>query len=616
MTPARLLAAIDDGGRPRIAGAFLLIALAGAFVPSLYVVHVLVLVLVYVALGMGMSIVVGLAGLLDLGYVAFYAVGAYSYAILNTHAGLGFWPSLAVGAVAAALVGVVLGLPTLRASGDYLALVTLGLGEIVRIVLLNWDPVTNGPRGIMGIQPPSVLGHPLASPREFFWVALAMASAATAIAYRIRLSRAGLTLLAIRDNESAAAALGHQPVLWKLFAFAVGAGVAGATGVFFASWQRFVSPNSFTLLESVLVLSIVVLAGYGRLMGIIGAAAFFVILPEFLRDFASARLLLYGILLVAVVVGQERARLAGQRRRGPVVPAPAEAVLPHPSAVSERGESPGVAGPGVRASPEDRETVLQIVGLRKSFGGIEALRGISFSVGRGDLVAVIGPNGAGKTTLFHCLAGNLAPDAGVAYLSVRGVLVSIPARPWRAARLGIARTFQDVRTFSSLSALENVEVALPEWGLGTVVRPFTGGLRGERARLEAQAKQMLAHLDGVDLERPIADLPLVAQKRIAIAQALATRPAVLLLDEPAAGMTPAERHQLLAELLRIKEREGLTLLLVEHDPQFVMAAADRVLVLDRGELIADGPPSLVREDRRVRQVYLGELDDEALACSA
>lgn len=599
---------LDDRLLPRVGPVLLAFAAALPLVSNVYVVHVGVLILVYLTLAMGLSIVVGLAGLLNLGYVAFYAVGAYGYAILNTVFGVGFWPSLLVGSLSACVIGILLGLPTLRASGDYFALVTLGLGEIVRIVLLNGDPVTNGPRGIMGIQAPTVHGSSIASPSGYYWLALVLAAFTTTITYRIRFSRAGLTLLAIRDNEKATAALGHNPFLWKLFAFAVGAAIAGAAGVFFAAWQRFVSPNSFTLLESVLVLSIVVLAGYGHVLRIVAAGVFLVVLPEVLRGFAEARLLVYGAVLIGVVVVQEkrrqRARLSLASASTPVHGSQSAEVSPLSADVSGR------LGSRPRASAKAAQ-VLVVDSILKRFGGIVALNGVSFTASEGELIAIIGPNGAGKTTLFNCLAGALRPDGGTGYIRVAGHAERIPPQPWRAARLGIARTFQEAGSFSSLSPTENVVLGIPESGFRVACRVLITNLDGERRRLDHSALRLLERVGVDETARPVGHLPLVLQKRIGIAQALALRPALLLLDEPAAGMTPAERQDLLHVLLRLRDETGITILLVEHDPQFVMAIADRVLVLDRGELIAAGTPAVVRRDPRVRSVYLGETDETA-----
>jgi branched-chain amino acid transport system permease protein len=214
-----------------LAGFLALAPLAG---PSNYLLHITVLVFVYVTLGLGLNIVVGFAGLLDLGYVAFYAVGAYSYALLSIQYGIPFWAALLVGAVLAAIIGVILGWPTIRTRGDYLALVTLGFGEMIRLLLRNWNEVTNGPRGLMNIAPPALGDFVFSTPLHFYYLGLLLAVCVSLIAWRVKFSAVGVQLTAIKDDEDAASAIGINPLRWKLYAFAVGASVAGLAGVFFS----------------------------------------------------------------------------------------------------------------------------------------------------------------------------------------------------------------------------------------------------------------------------------------------------------------------------------------------------------------------------------------------
>jgi branched-chain amino acid transport system permease protein len=593
----------DDRRIPMLAPWLIGAAGVFSFLPNPYAVHVAVLISIYVMLGMGLSIVVGLAGMLDLGYVAFYAVGAYGYALLSTHAGVGFWTALALCWIPAAAIGILLGLPTLRVSGDYLALVTLGLGEIIRMILLNWGAVTNGPQGIMGIAAPTLLGHPVTTPREFFWVGGAIAVVVTMVAYRIRFSRAGLTLLAVRDNEPAAAASGIVPYKWRLFAFATGGAIGATAGVFFAAWQRFVSPSSFNLLESVLVLSIVVLAGYGRILGIVLSATFFVITPEILRQFATARLLVYGLMLIAVVLIQERLRLRRldrrQHRQRDV-----ESALAVPSRVDPVATA---QGPTLRWDINMDEPLLTVSGLYKKFGGVTALDGVELTIREGELLGLVGPNGAGKTTLFNCLAGVVRPDHGSLRLVSGGRVIPVPDAPWLACRAGIGRTFQDGGVFESLTVLENVMVGVPDAIARIMARPFLGGRRRERQHVEAEAREALRLVDVQHLEGSASDMPLSVQKRIAIARAIATRPILLLLDEPAAGMPAEERQRFMEQIKRLQGALRITMVIIEHDPAFVLGLATRLVVLDQGKVIADGEPNAVANDPNVQRVYFQSM---------
>jgi branched-chain amino acid transport system permease protein len=263
---------------------------------------VLTLTGMYAVLALGLNLVVGQAGLLNLGYVAFYAVGAYTYAILSTRFGLSFWPGLAVGAASAAFISLLIGLATLRLRGDYFAIVTLGLGEITRIVLNNWDSLTNGPNGISGIKRPVLFGHVLTRPLDFYYLILVIAIVTVFAMHRLMNSRVGRAWIAIREDEVAAEAMGINTFRLKLLAFVLASAWAGLTGVFFASKMAFVSPESFTFFESIMILCMVVLGGMGSIPGIVLGAFLLITLPELFREFADFRMLGFGVALVLMMV--------------------------------------------------------------------------------------------------------------------------------------------------------------------------------------------------------------------------------------------------------------------------------------------------------------------------
>lgn len=256
---------------------------------------------IYVCLALGLNIVVGMAGLLVLGYAAFYAVGAYSYALLNVHYHLSFWLCLPIGGGLAALFGLLLGLPTLRLRGDYLAIVTLGFGEIVRITLNNWDSVTRGPNGILGIGPPSIGSFTFSHPMHYYYLHLVMAVLTAFVLYRLASSRLGRAWVAMREDETAAEAMGVPTLNMKLLAFSLSAFWGGVAGVLFAGKQLFVSPESFNFMESVMVLCMVVLGGMGSVRGVIAGALLLAVLPEALRGVAEYRLILFGAAMVALM---------------------------------------------------------------------------------------------------------------------------------------------------------------------------------------------------------------------------------------------------------------------------------------------------------------------------
>lgn len=294
------------------------VALASAVVIPLglnrYHIDILTQVGIYVTLALGLNIVVGLAGLLDLGYVAFYAVGAYAYGLLSTRAGLSFWEVLPLGALLAALVGVLLGIPVLRLKGDYLAIVTLGFGEMIRITLNNWDSVTKGPNGILGIARPRMLGFTLSTPIQYYYLILAIVLLTIFVVDRLNRSRLGRAWTAMRDDEVAAEAMGINLMRTKLLAFGLGATWAGCAGVFFASKMTFISPESFTFFESVIILCMVVLGGMGSVPGVILGASMLVILPEMMRQFALYRMLIFGGAMVLMMVLRPQGLIASSRR--------------------------------------------------------------------------------------------------------------------------------------------------------------------------------------------------------------------------------------------------------------------------------------------------------------
>jgi branched-chain amino acid transport system permease protein len=275
------------------------------FLFSMYQTNIMTTALIYIVVGLGLNIVVGLAGLLDLGYVAFYAVGAYSYALLNHHFGLGFWAALPIGATFAFLFGVMLGFPVLRLRGDYLAIVTLGFGEIIRLILENWNAFSFGPSGIANIPRPGFFGMDLSLPQSItyvYFVMIGMVIFTVFVVKRLQDSRLGRAWIALREDEVACQAMGIDKTRTKLSAFALGATWAGMGGVVFAAKTTFINPASFTIWESIIILCIVVLGGMGSVLGVIFGALVLILLPEYLRAFSEYRMLLFGAVLVIMMV--------------------------------------------------------------------------------------------------------------------------------------------------------------------------------------------------------------------------------------------------------------------------------------------------------------------------
>jgi len=280
-------------------------ALVFPFIFSMYQTNIMITGLIYVMLGLGLNIVVGLAGLLDLGYVAFYAVGAYSYALLNHHFGIGFWAALPIGAGLGVLFGILLGFPVLRLRGDYLAIVTLGFGEIIRLILENWNEFSFGPSGIANIPRPSLFSIHLSLQNAtiyLYYLMILLVLFTIFVVNRLQDSRIGRAWIALREDEVACEAMGVDRRKTKLTAFALGATWAGMAGVIFAAKTTFINPASFTIWESIIILCIVVLGGMGSIIGVIVGALILILLPEYLRAFSEYRMLIFGAMLVLMMV--------------------------------------------------------------------------------------------------------------------------------------------------------------------------------------------------------------------------------------------------------------------------------------------------------------------------
>ena len=560
----------------------------------------------------GLNIVLGYAGQLSLAQAAFWGVGAYTSALLTTQLGIPVWAGMFAAFFMAALFGVLLGIPTLKLSGHYLAMATIGFGIILQLILVNEIWLTNGSDGITKIPSPWIGSLELKDPGSFFYVAAVSLVLFTWGAIHLKDSRVGRALMAIRENEMAAETTGVDTTYYKIMAFALSAGYAGFGGWLFAhSCSHYISPDTFSFDQSVMLLTMAVLGGNGSAIGAIVGATLLTLLPEILRFLKDSYMMFYaaGIVLIMIFMPGGIAGLVSNlpvslrlRERWNAGSTAARQVAASASARESAGAKPKAHC--IAECTGSKEVLLRVKGLTKQFGGLRAVDGVDMEVRRGEIQALIGPNGSGKTTILNMLSGLYIPTGGE--ISLDGKTIS-GRKPHVITSLGIARTFQNIRLFGELTVLENVLIGQQcrsKCGLmGSIFRPPSQ--KAEESAMRAKALEMLnfVGLKGKEFAKSNS-LPYGQQRLLELARALVSDPKLLLLDEPAAGLNAAETEALVDLLFQICTR-GITILLVEHDMSLVMNVSDHITVLNFGRKIAEGPAEEIEKNGEVVDAYLG-----------
>ena len=636
---------------------------------SPYYLHLVVVVAIFSIVTMGLDIVFGYTGEVSIGHAALVGIGAYTAGVLSFKLGIGFWPSLPLGIVVAAGFGALLALPALRVTGPYLAMVTLAFGTIVQILINEMTFLTEGPLGIALKKPLFIdlrawgdtipfLDMSIGRMRdvEFYFVAMAALLLTIVVVNRLVASRFGRAFEALRDSPIACDCMGVSVYQHKVLAFVLSSGLAGLAGVLFAYSEQYIAPNNFSFELSIQFLLAVTMGGRKSRVGPMLGSAIVVYLPNLLADIDQFRVVAGGIAVIAVLVGglamlrkpEDRARiaipvvlcvaffafsLALQRitdfkltvfgmmilfvvyylpdgiygfLRQAVAPFRPEWVHAH-ATVDAAGAQEWTATP-----PDivDGKPLLEVGAVIMQFGGLRALDEVDLTVMPGTIHGLIGPNGSGKSTMMNVLTGIYIPTGGTVLF--QGASIAGHKSP-EIAGAGIARTFQNVQLFAELTLIENIMVGLHHRYRGSVAGVAIGlpAARLEESEARTRATSLLRFVGLQDQANEEArNLPYGKQRMLEIARALALDPKLLLLDEPAAGLTAPDIVELMAIIRRIRD-EGITVVLIEHHMDVVMSLCDIVTVLDFGQKIAEGRPAEVQADERVIAAYLGGSHAEA-----
>ncbi len=579
--------------------AALLIAAMPDIAGNEYALRFYTLMIIYMIIALGLNILVGYAGLISLGQAGLYAIGAYTGAILATRVGLNLLPCLLFGMTLAGFFGVLLAYPTVRVRGVYLAVVTIAFGIIVENVAIEWEWLTGSWVGISDVPQPTLLGLQLDF-KAYFYLVGASALFIFLMSVNIMRSRYGRAMLASGQSEIATRSLGINVTMMRTLGFVISAVTAGAAGVFYVFLNKYISPDIFSFGDSIRFLLMVILGGAGTVLGPVVGAGILSYLPEFLQQFQEWQSFAYGALLAIVMFLLPRG------------------IVGSLAGLFVRWEGPSTAESDVKKGkrldeilaldpPVEGSLCLQAKDVTLRFGGLVALDNVNIDIQSCKIHALIGPNGAGKSTFLNAVSGTYSVSSGeIDFLGTN----TTDRTSYELGRMGMGRTFQNTELFSEMTVLENVWIGFHndyKTGLlSTVLR-----LPANRREEEHHRRAALELLDLVGLgdfaKAKAKDLPFGFQRKLEIARALATRPKLLLLDEPAAGLTKSEITELV-DLIQTLAKSGITVLIIEHHVDLIMALSEHVTVLDYGQVIADGTVPQIQRNPKVIEAYFGSSD--------
>jgi len=585
----------------------LVLACAPSALPN-YQLHALTMAGIFVMLTSGLNLIHGYVGRLSLGHTAFYGLGGYTAALVATKLGGGLLLTIPAAILVTVLFGLALGHITLRFRGAHFVLVTLAFSAILHLFANNLVDFTGGPMGLVGVASP--LFHQnwgalmlFGSKASFYWLVLGFDVFCIYIVWRVVRSPVGDAMIAIREDEHLAEAIGINEYRYSMIAFVLGAAMAGVAGAVYAHYVSFISPEIFHFNNMIMILVMVILGSVGTVVGPIIGSVLVVVLLEALRLHESLREPIFGAILVLSTLLFPQGLVLLAKRFLPARPTPAGTM---PAA------APLPAEPRVVAAGNDCQPLLRIDGLTVRFGGLVAVDNVSFEVRRGQIVSLIGPNGAGKTTTLNLVTAFIARSGG--RIVFNGEELPDRMSPHQIAQRGMIRTFQTTRGLLGMTVGKAVETGFHRTLSLSWPRIFRAAVAPlPDMQLAARADRILREVGLTrDRDEQTANLSYGEQRLLEVAVALAADPALLVLDEPVAGMNPEETARMM-ELIRQIRSRGVTVLLVEHDMKLVMGLSDHIVVLDHGKRIAQGTPAAIQSNTEVIKAYLGRSVEHAAA---